>query len=517
MLNSKKICILLLLIPILTVLLTTNIVASDPLVFSTNHTDYYFLVGESAGFVIDIKNLYNETIQGVFSYSVTQKKASTGFKMQSSNSQSKPIIIPAVPEPFVISMGNPDSVVDYVFDSIKFDYTDPGGVRKIVTLSGVTVHIIDDPEQKQDSQCAESTSKTQEEIEQEAKEQREESEKKKEEELRRQMQEHQESKKIQNRMQNNQMNQNTQALKQEMQHEAQEQQQMQQQLKNTIEQDEEFNKMKEELMQEGYEIKDTSISPSSNKSGDFKYSFEDSKGNKAELNGKVEDSKVKGLTKEKSPSLDNLMEKIRDNPDFQGFNNELTMEGFSQTSQAIDKPDTNNTIVSLNYENAKNETATISVFFNEDEIKKVELDKEKKLLPYLIIFLLLLILLGYYIYYRKKETPEEDKVEEKKKFIDYRKDALHMIDEAVTLFNRGRKKDAYGKAAESIRFFYGHKLKKKIEMTNNELIFILRSKKINHESVLKCLNLCSLVEFAKYSPNKKDFDEIIKRARSIIK
>ena len=54
-------------------------------------------------------------------------------------------------------------------------------------------------------------------------------------------------------------------------------------------------------------------------------------------------------------------------------------------------------------------------------------------------------------------------------------------------------------------------------MTNSELIEYMKEKKIPFEKIQHCLNLCGLVEFAKYKANRKDFDEIIDIAEKIIK
>ena len=48
------------------------------------------------------------------------------------------------------------------------------------------------------------------------------------------------------------------------------------------------------------------------------------------------------------------------------------------------------------------------------------------------------------------------------------------------------------------------------------ITFYLNSKK-KYSDTQKCLNLCGLVEFAKYKANKEDFDEIVKLAEDVIK
>ena len=114
-----------------------------------------------------------------------------------------------------------------------------------------------------------------------------------------------------------------------------------------------------------------------------------------------------------------------------------------------------------------------------------------------------------------KSPEDEKKIFEKP--INFRKEALKLLKEAKTLFNNKKEKDAYGKAAESIRFYYSYKLGIKTELTNTDLVKKLKNHKIQYNNTQKCLNLCGLVEFAKYRANKQDFDKIIRLAESIIK
>ena len=57
----------------------------------------------------------------------------------------------------------------------------------------------------------------------------------------------------------------------------------------------------------------------------------------------------------------------------------------------------------------------------------------------------------------------------------------------------------------------------KKEVTNDEIIRYLKNKNNNIKSIKECFDLCSLVEFAKYKTNKKDFEKIIKLGEEIIK
>jgi len=379
---------------------------------------------------------------------------------------------------------------------------------KIVILPDITVHIIEDESKKKESKPSQSQEKSQEEVREQEQKEREEQEKQREEEIRRQMQQQEENKKLQNRMQNNQLNQNTQTLKKEMK----EQQQNQQQLKETIEKDQEFQEMAKEILDKGYNFTGAEIHPESNNSGDFQYSFEDENGNSASIEGDVEDSEITDIRKKEEVSLDNLMEKIQNDPVYQRYDQELMTEGFKQAEPQLNRIDDNNTRIELKYEDAANQTATILVDFERDEITDVELSRKRNIALW---FLLPLFLVGLlFLYFRKKDVPVDEVPVLKK--VDFRKESISMLDEAEKLYEKDMKKDAYGKVSEAVRFYYSYKVGDKKELTNNELITLLRSKKISPAKTTKCLKLCSLVEFAKYRPNRKDFDKIMGIARKII-
>ena len=101
--------------------------------------------------------------------------------------------------------------------------------------------------------------------------------------------------------------------------------------------------------------------------------------------------------------------------------------------------------------------------------------------------------------------------------INFRKEAMNMLAEAQELFEKNQHKDAYAKASEALRFYYMHKLKSKKELTSTETFRLLKSNNMDHNNAQKCLNLCGLVEFARYKPNKRDFNQILSLAREEIK
>jgi hypothetical protein len=101
--------------------------------------------------------------------------------------------------------------------------------------------------------------------------------------------------------------------------------------------------------------------------------------------------------------------------------------------------------------------------------------------------------------------------------IDYRSIAESMLKEAQGLFDSGKEKDSYAKVSEAVRFYHMHAHSLNKELTNTDLVKYLKRNNLGYAKVQKCLSLCTLVEFAKYKPNRQDFATIMKLASETIK
>jgi hypothetical protein len=136
-----------------------------------------------------------------------------------------------------------------------------------------------------------------------------------------------------------------------------------------------------------------------------------------------------------------------------------------------------------------------------------------------IILLIILTILGYYITKKKREKEKKkegkNKLLEKKK-VNYKKISQEMLADAQRLYSEGHTKDAYGKAAHAVRFYYSYHLKEYKEFSNMETIKLLKRNSLEFKKTQDCFNLCTLVEFAKYEANDKDFSQIISIAKKLI-
>ena len=244
--------------------------------------------------------------------------------------------------------------------------------------------------------------------------------------------------------------------------------------------------------------------------------------------GALKEQIQKDMEKQKKMQ-DEFNKNLAQNEDFQQEHQDVMDKGFNATS-ANNNPITNNTgSFEVNYQNELGqnmsvkgymENGTITEIKQELQEEDVSEDDEKNSKDlifglFLLMILILAVLLVYrkYYYHPKKNEPEHGEEKE----IDYVMISQRIIKLARSLFKENRKKEAYCKVSEAIRFYYSHKLNLKKELTNTDLIRYLRQKKMPVNNVQKCMNICMLVEFAKYRPNKGDFSKIVDYAGKIIK
>ena len=321
------------------------------------------------------------------------------------------------------------------------------------------------------------------------------------------------------RVQNNQMNQNTNALKQEMNKQLQQQKQMREEFQRNLEKNREFQKQHEDLLNSGFNLTDTSLNPSTNNTGDFNLSYQKPDGEKASMTGEMKEGEIEKLMVQTDEDKQKILESLKQNKEFQKYNTELMSQGFNQKQPVFNQLTQNHTEIEVPYNNS-GEVRRVTADYVDGEIRDVRLEKkedEKPNLWIIVIAAVVLFVLGL-IAYRllKKPEPLLQPIEEVVKPLDYLTEAKRMVDEAEDLFSRGQEKDAYEMVSQAIRFYFSHKLDVGKEMVNTELLNLLKRRGIDTREVWDCLNLCSLVEFAKYKTNKNDFDEIIKHARNLI-
>ncbi len=520
--RTANLCIIRKLLLLLVILfLVPYCYAKEDLLMKVNQSEYYFLVGEESVIPVEFENNLDEDLTGILTSAVTQEVNQGNVHYSSSSTNSQSFNINKGYSVRTFSFGTSDSPVDLIVD-LSYSYN--SGDDKIISLGDIIIHFVSDPSQKQDNNQQKQSvagskpdsagaNKPEDSMMQQMQQ--------KLDEMFNQPSQQSMQSSQQQRLQNNQLNQDTSALKEQMQRQMQQQQQINEKFKENLEQNKDLQKEHQKLMQEGYEQKGGSFNAKNSTTGEFELNYEKD-GKTVKLQGKLENNEITQLEKKSTLDDESLMDKIKQDDKFIRYDDMLNKSGYSQQMPVFNKKG-NITNVEVPYIRSDNSTAAIEVTLEDGQIKKIELKKDKRnnWLYYLLILALVLVIT--YILYRRynqknnmrKERKEIQEIEEKP--IDYRKEALGILAQSKRLFSEGKEKDAYGKAAEAIRFYYSYKLGIKKEITNAELISYLKHKKISYERTQKCLNLCGMVEFARYKANKKDFDKIIGIAKEIIR
>ncbi|MBW2964490.1 hypothetical protein KY363_03445 [Candidatus Woesearchaeota archaeon] len=326
-----------------------------------------------------------------------------------------------------------------------------------------------------------------------------------------------------NAVQNNQMDQDAGALKQEMQNQRDEFRQQQQEIAKQLQEDPEFQKQDEALRQQGYNLTSGEIDPESNNTGNFKMNYERPDGETASLSGRMENGSMQQMSKQSSEMEKQMMQQLMQDERYQNMSKQLAEQGFNQTDVKYDLLG-NQTQAQLQYERPNGQKANITADFVNSTVTDVRMEKEEetdyKRIGFFAILIAMLLAAAYLVYrkyFRKNEQTGGADTHETEKPVDYRKESRKMLDEARKLFGAGKEKDAYELVGRAVRFYYTHKLGYRKELTNTQTIKNLREHKLPHSDVQKCLNMCGMVEFAKYKANRKDFDIIFEIGESVVK
>lgn len=507
--------------------------SAQDITLSVDQTEYYFLVGEEPVVPLHIENTYDRQIDGILGYTATQQITQQNFQYSSSNTQSTSF-----------SMANGKSTVNLGFATsdkpmsmivgLTFTYDDKDMKEtRVVTLQDITLNFVADESQKKNEQNKmESSSQS---ASQQQQQQSQQDPFAQQQQMINQMlnqqQIQQQTQSQQQRLQNSQLSQDSSALKQQIQKQLQEQQQLKEEFQNQIAQNDEFQTEHQKLLNQGFNVTDGSIDPTSNNSGTFEVNYENSKGEKASLAGEMQNGEMTQFNKQTPEERQRLFDSLNQSKEFLKYKEQLEKEGFSQQNMEISH-DGNRTDVRLNYTNGENQTASIKAEIINGTVEKVELEKEGFSESYMRMLLLLFLLSSLvvvsailYNNYVKKPVQAEDMaalvMEEP---FDYAASARRMLDEAKQLFETQNYKDAYGRAGQALRLFLSYENGLKRELTNDEVVSYLKGQGKGHSNIQsndyreikECFDLCSLVEFAKYKANREDFENIMAKARGMI-
>ena len=132
----------------------------------------------------------------------------------------------------------------------------------------------------------------------------------------------------------------------------------------------------------------------------------------------------------------------------------------------------NQTKVTIDYLDLNNKTAKIQAIIEDETVTKVSLLNGMNWI-YIALLSLVVVLLIFLIIYRRTKNIEIPDQKPEKPF-DYRSEALQLLGEARSLFEKEKFKDAYSKASQAIRVYYSFKHGLNKEITNTDIIKFLK-------------------------------------------
>ena len=317
---------------------------------------------------------------------------------------------------------------------------------------------------------------------------------------------------------------NMQDLKQEMQEEMQRQEAEKQKLMEQIESDSKTFEEHQKLQEEGYQLSEKNVNPTSPDSGDFEYQYAKENGDTASMKGNVNNGSVEDVSSWSSDDERRMMDALENSTEFQEAMSELEKEGFQIENKSISPASSNMTDFQYQLSNPDtNETAQIQgSMTSQGNVTSLVVEKEgDERSSWSFVYLIIGALIGYYVwqkYLRKEKIVPLAGAPARKKHIDYRKDALRMLALAEEMFASGRKKDAYEKVSYAVRFYFKHELESdKKELTAMDALgLIVEGVRFDRKEVKQFFDICNLVNFAKYEANKKDFEKIVNIGKGVV-
>ncbi len=328
-------------------------------------------------------------------------------------------------------------------------------------------------------------------------------------------------------VQNNQMNQNMNEVRREMKEMEKRMRSKEKRFRENIAKSGKFLKEHKNLLSKGYNLTEMETFPKSSDSGSFRAKYRSSDGREAEISGVMENGTISEISSISDEKKKAMLNELYENPEFLRAENMIRRMGYNKTD-ALFEQEKNKTRITVKYRKGEKE-AKIEAIYENGAIKDVKAkipqsEEEKKRYQnmfWILALIILLSLLAYALHKRYGGRKRENKavpkaVEKSKRPYDFRKEALGMLRKAEEMYSSGRKKDAYEMVSRAVRLYLARKSGLEGDATAKELIRHLRKSGKEWKKPKECLDICSMVEFAKANPEKRSFRRATDIARSII-
>lgn len=278
----------------------------------------------------------------------------------------------------------------FTLGAIEVKYTNPVSGKEEVVVGKDKIDVIvtggspnvlfSSSSSKSECQFDEQSQEQQQQQEEEQRKQEQKEEDEMMEEMMRQQQQQMQDKLSQARQQ---MNQDMSSVKQQQQKEASEaSERLDQELDERLSENEDFQEMKKNLEDKGYQEKGKSRSELRDNETEFKYEYEKPDGEKGEITGKMKDGEISDLKKLSDDDKRELDEKLARDEDFRQADQKLRDDGFLPDKKEFSGLDASNeTDFDYQYKRADGETASITGDIQDGGVSQVgvktSMDDEK--------------------------------------------------------------------------------------------------------------------------------------------
>jgi len=485
---------------------------------TSDRTDYYFGLNETAQIALPVKTTYPGAVEGMLKFTTVEQLQKSGAVLMSTKNRVYSDTIPTGNSFINISAGTSD-VPKSVKIQVAFQYTTPES--REVTLPEIIVHFVQDPGQSSSGQQAPVTSTSSAATSNFGSSS---------------VQNVQQSVSVQQQagrdssansaLQNNQMSQDTAALKEQIQREAAEKAKAQQEFYERLATDPLVRKVNETLAADGFSRESVNANPAAGNEGAFSMTYRNAAGDQADLSGAMSNGTVSSVL-EQSASEINVTAPLAVNATYKSFAGDLAGKGYVRNKTLMNVTLSGAT-VNISYLSGQGLPAYLNATVDNGNVTQVSLERKQGKTDYVLISCIaasaiILALAAWLIYRRMKGkkkivSPIYVPLCPVPEVLDYRKEALRLLTEAEAAFDRQEFREAYGFAGRAARIFFSYDIGDRRELTNAELGPVLAASgyAATAGTMMSLLERCSDVKFAKGMPDTGEFSAMIRQIREMI-
>ena len=499
---------------ILLFFISVPLVFAEEIVMSVDQSEYYFKIGENAIIPLEIQNDYTHQISGLLQYTITQQIRQANTQFSSSNTQASTFTVNDGNQTISLDFGTSNSPSTIVVD-LQFIYNE--GNQTSVFFDPITINFVEDESQKNNVQDKmQSTSQQQSSAQNPSSNPQQSMQQQLDELLNQQSPTFDDP---QQRLQNNQLAQDSTALKKEIQEQLQQENSLKRAFESMLASNDDFQRPHQQLLQQGYNVTDGNLNPSTEETGDFEINYENEQGKWAKIQGSMVNGTITEIQQRTQEQTESLLEQLRTHPDFIKYDKELKMDNFSEQNIEFTY-DLNTTLIQIQYYDENNKTASIFGEFKVDILEDVFLEKPGSDFNWFyLVYIIGIAVISYVIYKFFKRNKKESIISEPKipsQLYDNATAVEKLIKEGKEDFENNNFKDAYGKINQALRLFLSHELDLKKEITNENILEYIPRETWPISDIEECFRIASLVEFAKYAPNNDDFSRIVSITEDLV-